>query len=83
MARDTEVGGGGAISGQGAVEDAKAPAHMATATLDDDFDHLITRWEGDSEYLSEHLRRLQHVTNDPRVVAALREANLPSKENGT
>jgi len=39
--------------------------------------------EEDSQYLSEHLRRLKHVTNDPRVVAALREANLPLKENGT
>jgi voltage-gated potassium channel len=64
------------------IERAQAATHLQTATLDDDFDHLITRLEADHQYLSEHLRRLKHVTNDPRVVAALREANLP-KENGT
>ncbi|WP_411283191.1 hypothetical protein [Lapillicoccus sp.] len=38
---------------------------------------------GNSQYLTEHLRRLRHVTNDPRVATARREANLPLKENGT
>ncbi len=65
------------------IENAKEAAHLSTATLEDDFDHLISRLEEDSQYLSEHLRRLKHVTNDPRVAAALREANLPLKENGT
>jgi hypothetical protein len=65
------------------IENARTATHLQTATLEDDFDHLITRLQSDSQYLSEHLRRLQHVTKDPRVVAALREANLPPKENGT
>ena len=50
------------------------------STLDDDFDHLIARLESDTQYLAEHLRRLKDVTNDPRVVAALRDANLPEGE---
>ena len=33
-------------------------------------------------WMDENTERLLHVTNDPRVVAALREANLPPKENG-
>ncbi|HEV2776245.1 MAG TPA: potassium channel family protein [Solirubrobacteraceae bacterium] len=65
------------------LENAKAAAHLQTVTLEDDFDHLISRLESDTEYLAEHLRRLKHVTNDPRVVAALREANVPLKEKGT
>jgi len=34
-------------------------------------------------WMDETTERLLHVTNDPRVAAALREANLPLKENGT
>jgi hypothetical protein len=64
------------------IADAKEAAHLETATLEDDFDHLIKRLETDTQYLSDHLRRLKHITNDPRVVQALREANLP-KEEGT
>ncbi len=63
------------------IENAREAAHLSTATLEDDFDHLISRLEADSQYLSEHLRRLKHVTNDPRVVAALADANL-AKEKG-
>jgi len=63
------------------IEQARNAAHLQTAGLDDDFDHLIARLESDSEYLSAHLRRLKDVTNDPRVVAALADANL-SRENG-
>ncbi|MDQ3723584.1 MAG: potassium channel family protein [Actinomycetota bacterium] len=63
------------------IERARTAAHLQTVGLDDDFDHLIARLESDSEYLSEHLRRLKDVTNDPGVVAALREANL-HKEKG-
>ena len=51
-------------------------AHLQTETLDDDFDHLIARLDSDAQYLSDQLRRLKHVTSDPRVVQALREANL-------
>ena len=65
------------------IEAAKAATGLETVTLEDDFDHLISRLESDTGYLAEHLRRLKHVTNDPRVVAALREANLPPKEKGT
>lgn len=61
---------------------AQAATHLQTATLDDDFDHLIHRLETDTQYLSDHLRRLKQITNDPRVIEALREANLP-KEGGT
>lgn len=61
---------------------AQAATHLQTATLDDDFDHLIHRLETDTQYLSDHLRRLKLITNDPRVIEALREANLP-KEGGT
>ena len=57
-------------------ERAKAAAHLKTETLEDDFDHLISRLDDDAQYLSEQLRRLKHVTSDPRVVQALREANL-------
>jgi ion channel len=71
------------VIGERRLEKAKAAAHLQTATLEDDFDHLIVRLEADQQYLAEHLRRLKHVTSDPRVVAALREANLPLKENGT
>jgi hypothetical protein len=63
------------------LERARNAAHLQTVALDDDFDHLIARLESDSQYLSEHLRRLKDVTNDPRVVAALADANLP-KEKG-
>ncbi len=61
--------------------DAKAAAHLQTAALDDDFDHLIQRLESDTQYLSDHLRRLKHITNDPRVIEALRTTNIP-KEGG-
>ena len=64
------------------IERARNAAVLETVGLDDDFDHLIARLESDTEYLSEHLRRLKDVTNDPRVVAALRDANLPPKEKG-
>ena len=63
------------------IERARTAAHLQTVDLDDDFDHLIARLESDSEYLSEHLRRLKDVTNDPGVVAALKQANL-SREKG-
>ena len=63
------------------IERARTAEHLQTVGLDDDFDHLIARLESDTEYLSEHLRRLKDVTNDPRVVAALADANL-SKEKG-
>lgn len=63
------------------IERARTAAHLQTVGLDDDFDHLIARVESDTEYLCEHLRRLKDVTNDPRVVAALADANLP-KEKG-
>lgn len=63
------------------LERARDAAHLQTAGLDDDFDHLIARLQSDTEYLSDHLRRLKAVTNDPRVVAALADANLP-KEKG-
>lgn len=46
-----------------------------------DFDRLIARLEADPQYPSERLRRLKHVTNDPRVVAALADTILP-KEKG-
>lgn len=62
------------------LEQAKAAAHAKTATLDDDFDHLIARLESDTQYLAEHLRRLKDITNDPHVVEALRIANLPKEE---
>ena len=62
------------------LEQAKQAAHAQTMTLDDDFDHLIARLESDAQYLSEHLRRLKDITNDPRVVEALRVANLPKEE---
>ena len=62
------------------LEQARRAAHAQTTTLDDDFDHLIARLESDAQYLSEHLRRLKDVTNDPRVVEALRVANLPEEE---
>jgi hypothetical protein len=64
------------------IERARNAAVLQTAGLDDDFDHLIARLQSDSQYLSEHLRRLKDITNDPRVVAALRDANLPLKEQG-
>ena len=63
------------------LDRARTAAHLQTVGLDDDFDHLIARLESDSQYLSEHLRRLKDVTNDPRVVAALADTNLP-KEKG-
>ena len=63
------------------LEQARTAAHLQTVDLDDDFDHLIARLESDTGYLSEHLRRLKDVTNDPRVVAALADANL-AKEKG-
>jgi len=63
------------------LEQARTAAHLQTVGLDDDFDHLIARLESDTGYLSEHLRRLKDVTNDPRVVAALADANL-AKEKG-
>jgi hypothetical protein len=62
------------------IEQAREAAHEQTSTLDDDFDHLIARLESDTQYLSEHLRRLKAITNDPRVVEALRVANLPKEE---
>jgi hypothetical protein len=62
------------------IAEAKEAAHLETATLEDDFDHLIKRLETDTQYLSDHLRRLKHITNDPRVIQALREANLPKEE---
>jgi hypothetical protein len=62
------------------IDQAKQAAHAQTMTLDDDFDHLIARLESDAQYLSEHLRRLKDITNDPRVVEALRVANLPKEE---
>ena len=65
----------GAI-GEYRMERAKAAAHLQTETLEDDFDHLISRLDDDAQYLSEQLRRLKHVTSDPRVMQALREANL-------
>ena len=65
----------GAI-GEYRMERAKAAAHLRTETLEDDFDHLISRLDDDAQYLSEQLRRLKHVTSDPRVMQALREANL-------
>ena len=58
------------------IEQAQRAAHAQTTTLDDDFDHLIARLESDTEYLSQHLRRLKDITNDPAVVEALRVANL-------
>jgi hypothetical protein len=61
------------------IEQARQAAHATTATLDDDFDHLIARLESDTQYLAEHLRRLKDITNDPRVVEALRVANLPEE----
>ena len=61
------------------IEQAKHAQPATTATLDDDFDHLIARLESDAQYLSEHLRRLKDITNDPRV-EALRVANLPKEE---
>ena len=64
------------------IERARTAAHAQTTTLDDDFDHLIARLESDADYLAEHLRRLKAVTSDPRVVEALRVANLP-KEGST
>ncbi len=64
------------------IERARNAAVLQTAGLDDDFDHLIARLQSDGQYLSEHLRRLKDITNDPRVVAALRDANLPLKEQG-
>jgi len=63
------------------IESAKAAEHLSTVGLEDDFDHLIARLESDSQYLSAHLRRLKDVTNDPRVVAALADADL-AKEKG-
>ena len=69
------------VIGEHRLERARSAAHLQTVGLEDDFDHLIARLESDTQYLSEHLRRLKHVTGDPRVVAALREANLP-KEKG-
>ncbi len=65
------------------LERARSAAHLQTVGLEDDFDHLIARLESDTQYLSDHLRRLKDVTDDPRVVAALREANLPPKEKGS
>jgi hypothetical protein len=62
------------------IEQAKHGQPATTTTLDDDFDHLIARLESDAQYLSEHLRRLKDITNDPRVVEALRVANLPKEE---
>ncbi len=63
------------------IERARTAEHLHTVGLDDDFDHLIARLESDTSYLCEHLRRLKDVTNDPRVVAALADTNLP-KEKG-
>jgi voltage-gated potassium channel len=63
------------------LERARTAEHLQTVSLDDDFDHLIARLESDTSYLCEHLRRLKDVTNDPRVVAALADTNLP-KEKG-
>lgn len=63
------------------IEQAQRAAHAQTAALDDDFDHLIARLESDTSYLCEHLRRLQGITNDPRVVEALRVANLPEERH--
>lgn len=54
---------------------------MARDTDVGGFDHLIARLESDTRCLSEHLRRLKHATDDPRVAAALADANLP-KEKG-
>lgn len=65
------------------LEKARSAAHLQTVGLEDDFDHLIARLESDTQYLSDHLRRLKDVTDDPRVVEALRVANLPPKETGT
>jgi hypothetical protein len=62
------------------IEQAKHGQPATTATLDDDFDHLIARLQSDAQYLSEHLRRLKDITNDPRVGEALRVANLPEEE---
>ena len=64
------------------IERARTAEHLQTVGLDDDFDHLIARLESDTTYLCEHLRRLKDVTNDPRVVAALRDANLAPKKKG-
>ena len=64
------------------LERARSAAHLQTVGLEDDFDHLIARLESDTQYLSDHLRRLKDVTDDPRVVEALRVANLPTKETG-
>ena len=63
------------------LEKARSAAHLQTVGLEDDFDHLIARLESDTQYLSDHLRRLKDVTDDPRVVAAIADTNLP-KENG-
>ena len=63
------------------IEDAQKAAHARTATLEDDFDHLIARLESDAEYLAEHLRRLKGITSDPRVAEALRVANLPGERH--
>jgi hypothetical protein len=63
------------------LEMARQAEHTLTATLDDDFDHLIARLESDTQYLAEHLRRLKDITNDPRVVEALRVANLPEERS--
>ena len=60
---------------------ARESAHMSTATLEDDFDHLIARMESDAQYLTDHLRRLKEITGDPRVIEALRVANLPKEGN--
>lgn len=57
------------------IEQARRAEPLATAHLDDDFDHLIARLESDTEYLAQHLRRLKDVTNDPDVVEALRVAH--------
>jgi len=64
------------------IDRTRNEATLQTVNLDDDFDQLIARVESDTEYLCEHLRRLKDVTDDPRVVAALRDANLPPKEKG-
>jgi len=57
------------------IEQARRAEPVSTVSLDDDFDHLIARLESDNDYLSQHLRRLKDLTNDPSVVEALRAAH--------
>jgi hypothetical protein len=91
MARDTDVGGRsiaslwrGPIAGGRSLDGwfderterlLKAIAHKPVRLA-----ITLLIFKSDAQYLAEHLRRLKDITNDPRVVEALRVANLPKEE---